>query len=78
MHGMNNIEFVNAHQAKQKYHLGTLTKGCIKQTHHLWYNKACRQLQLTPNYISIKVNGTNHLCSSTLKAATRFCINQRI
>ena len=24
----------------------------------IWYNKACRHKQLTPNYISIKINGS--------------------
>jgi len=32
--------------------------------------------QLTPNYISIKINGKNQQCQKTIQAATRFRLNQ--
>jgi len=30
----------------------------------IWYNRTCRQKQLTPNFISIKVNGNNRQCKA--------------
>jgi hypothetical protein len=38
----------------------------------------CRQLQIKPNNICIKVNGSNQQCHSTLKAATRFRIDRKL
>jgi hypothetical protein len=44
----------------------------------IWYNNSCRQLQLTPQYIAIKVNGHNRQSQNTLKAAIKYRINQEL
>jgi len=41
------------------------------ESHLVW-----QLLNLKPNYISFKINGTNRQCLNTVKAATHFCINQ--
>jgi hypothetical protein len=56
MYGMENIKFVNAQQAKQTYLLKNIKEMLYKTNASIWYDKICRKLQLTPNYISIKVN----------------------
>jgi hypothetical protein len=35
-------------------------------------------VKLSPNYISIKINGNNRQCTNTLKAATHYRINQEV
>jgi hypothetical protein len=37
---------------------------------------ACRERNLKPNYINIRLNGNNKQCKNTLKTATRTRINQ--
>jgi hypothetical protein len=44
----------------------------------VWFNEMCRQFQMTPNSICIKVNGSNQQCHSTRKETTRFRINQKL
>ena len=44
----------------------------------IWYNKICRQKQLTPTYINIRIDGKNQQCQRTHKAAIRFRMNQEI
>jgi len=73
---MENVKFINAQQAKQIYHFKNIKERLYKTNASVWYNKTCRQLQLTPFYISIKVKGSNHQSLNILKVATQFCINQ--
>ena len=75
---MENTKFVNVQQAKQIYHFKNIKERLYKTNASIWYNKTRRQLQLTPNNISIKVNDTNCQCFNTLKVATRFRINQEL
>ena len=42
----------------------------------MWYNKVCREKQLTPNYISIKINDKISQCRETIRAATHCRLNQ--
>jgi hypothetical protein len=44
----------------------------------IWCNKSCRQLQFTPKYIAIKVNGQNRQSQNTLKTAIEYKINQEV
>ena len=44
----------------------------------IWYNKTYRHKLLMPNYISIKINGTDHQCINTIKAATHYRWNQEL
>jgi hypothetical protein len=60
MYGMNNTEFINARQAKEINQYRNIKNKLHKTNEAIWYNKMCRQLQLTPKYISIKLNGNDH------------------
>jgi len=44
----------------------------------IWYNKTCRDQHLSPKYIFIRINGRNRQSTNTLKATTRYRINQEI
>jgi hypothetical protein len=78
MHGTKNIKFATAQQAKQIYQYKKIKEKLYKSSATTWYNKTCRKKQLTPKYISFKINGTNHQCLNTIKAATHYCINQEL
>jgi len=78
MQKMENVKIINAQQAKQIHHFKNTKERLYKTNASVWYNKTCRQLQLAPIYISIKVKGTNHQSLSTLKVATRFRINKKL
>jgi hypothetical protein len=78
MHKMKNVKFISAQQAKQIYHFKNIKERLYKTNALAWYNKTCRELQLTPIYISIKGKRTNHQSLVTLRIATRFHINQEL
>jgi hypothetical protein len=52
-----NIKCINAKQAKETYQYRNIKSKLYKTSATLWYNIACREKQLTPNYISINING---------------------
>jgi hypothetical protein len=52
-----------------------LGKKLYKTNAAMLYNETCRQKQLTPNYISIKLNGYNHQRLNTIQAATHYRLN---
>jgi len=56
LHGKENGKFFNAEQTKYVYHFKNIKEGLYKTNASIWYKKICRQQQLTPNYILIKVN----------------------
>jgi len=79
MHGTKNIKFASAQLAQQIYQHKKIKEKLYKSSATIRYNKTCREKkQLTPKYISFKMNGTNHPCLNTVKAATHFCINQEL
>jgi hypothetical protein len=78
MHGHTNIEFVNAKQAKERYQYRNSKEKLYKTNAAVWCNKLCREKQLTPNYITIKVNDKNSQCQKTIKGATQYHLNQPI
>ena len=53
MHVHMNIKFVNAKKAKETYQYRNSRRKMYKTKAAIWYNKTCREKQLTPNYISI-------------------------
>ena len=59
MHGQPNINICSAKQAKQIFQYKKIKIKLYKNNASIWYNKTCRIKQLTPNYISIRVNGNN-------------------
>ena len=45
----------------------------------IWYNKTCRQKQLTPTYVNIRINGKkNQQWQKTLRTANQYRIKQKI
>jgi len=62
MHGPLNIKFIDAKQTKETYWYKNIKRKLYKANPAIWYNKVCRQKQLTPNYISIRINGNNQQC----------------
>jgi hypothetical protein len=60
MHGTMNIKFIDAKQAKDVYEFKNFKRKLYKTNAAIWYNKICRQKQLTPNYINISINGLSH------------------
>ena len=80
MHGTKNIKYASAQLAEQIYQHKKIKEKLYKSSATIWYNKTFRgkKKQLTPTYISFKMNGTNNPCLNTVKAATHFCINQEL
>jgi len=54
MHGHTNIKFIKAKQAKGIHLYKNIKRKLYRTNAAVWYNKTCRDKQLTPNYISIK------------------------
>ena len=57
IHGHTNVKFINAKQAKGIYLYRNIKRNLYRTNATVWYNKTCRDKQLTPNYIAIKING---------------------
>ena len=74
----NNLKFVVARQAKDVCQYKSIKEKLHRTNAAIWHNKLCRQLQLTPNYIAIKVNGHNRQSRNTLKTAIKYRINQEL
>jgi hypothetical protein len=73
-----NIKFIEAKQAREVFQYHNIKRKLYRTTAAIWYNKTCRDRQLTPKCISIRVNGNNKQSLKTLQNATRFRINQEI
>jgi len=78
MDGQPHIKFIDAKQARALHEFKNIKRRLHKTTAAVWYNKNCREQQLTPKYISIKIQWNNRQSANTLKAATHFRINQEI
>jgi len=77
MHG-ETLKFVNARQAKP-YNIYKNTKlKLLKTNAAIWFNKICRDRQLQPRYINIKIKGRKQQDMKTAANAIRFHINQEI
>ena len=78
MHGQTKIKFTCAKQAKPIHEYKNIKRRLLKTIAAIWYNKTCKNRQISPNYISIRINGNNRQCTNILKAATLYRINQEI
>ena len=78
MHGSMNNKFVNAKQATEIHAYKNAKRKLYKTNAAIWFNKTCRDKQLSPNYINIKINGNNRQCNNTIRTAVRYRINQEI
>ena len=77
MHGTTSLKFIDA--KRQKIHTTIRTsKGNYRINAAIWYNKTCRQRQLTPAYVNIRINGKRQQCQKTLRTANQYRINQEI
>jgi len=50
MHGSINIKFINAKQATETHAYKNTKRKLYKTNAAIWFNKTCRDKQLTPNY----------------------------
>jgi len=78
MHGHRHLKLANAQQAREIFQFKTNRQLLHKTTAAIWFNKTCRAKQLTPTYISIKINGNNRRDRNTIRATTYFRLTQEI
>jgi len=78
MHGNTKVKFSEAKQARDVYNYKNIKRKLYKTNAAIWYNKICRQKQLTPSYINIRIKDKNQQCQSTLRTANLYRINQEI
>jgi len=62
-----NIKFSKAQQAIQIRRFKNIKVKLYKTNATIWYNKACRHKQLTPNYEGWNFNSGNYLFTSDTK-----------
>jgi hypothetical protein len=77
MHGTMNLKFIGAKQAKEIYQYKNILSKLYKMTAAIWYNKLCRNKNMTPNYVHI-INGGNKQSRNTLKIAEKYRIHKEI
>jgi len=58
MHGHTIVKFIVAKQTKYTHLYKNTKEKLYKTTTAIWYNKVCRDKQLTPNYITIEFHPT--------------------
>jgi len=67
-------------RAKHIYQYKNMKKKIYRTNSAMWYKKTRRQkkkyIQLTPDYISVKINGNNLHCLNTIKAVTQYRLNK--
>jgi hypothetical protein len=73
-----NVKCIDAKQAKEIHQYQNIKRRLYRTNAAVWYNKTCRDKQLTPKYISIRVNRKNKQSQKTLQNAIRYRINQEI
>ena len=72
------MKFVNAQQAKPCNVYKNTKLKLLKTNAAIWFNKICRDRQLQPRYINIKIKGRKQQDTKTATNAIRFRINQEI
>jgi hypothetical protein len=70
--------FCDAKQARDIHNYKNIKRKPYRTNAAIWYNKICRQKQLTPAYINIRMKGKNQQCQNTLRTANLYRINQEI
>jgi hypothetical protein len=78
MHRTTNIKFIEAKHAKEIYQYKNIKRKLCTINAAIWHKKTCRQKQLIPTYINIRINGRNQQSQRTLRTATQYRINQEI
>ena len=72
------IKIVNAQQARLNNIYKNTKLKLLKVNAAIWFNKICRERQLKPKYISLKINGRKQQDIRTTTHAVKFRINQEI
>jgi hypothetical protein len=67
MCGAMNVKCVNAEQAGGIYKFRNIKQKLHKTIAAIWYNKTCREKNIKPNYINIRINGNNKRPRNTEK-----------
>ena len=76
MHGTMSFKVIDAKQVKDIYRYKNIRRKLYRINTAIWYNKTCRQRQLTPAYVNIRINGKQQQCQKTLRTANQYRINQ--
>jgi hypothetical protein len=65
---------------RQKLYIVSQTqkKKILNTNAAMWFNKLCKNYQLTPKYISIKANGNNKQSQNTKNAAIKYRLKQEL
>jgi len=63
---------------KELYAFRNAKRKIYKTNAAIWFNKICRERQITPCYISININGNKQKYKNTLKMATHHRAGQEI
>jgi hypothetical protein len=74
MHGNTKLKFSDAKQARHIYNYKKIKIKLYRTNAAIWYNKICRQKQLTPSYINICIKGKNQQCQNKLRTANLYRI----
>jgi len=53
------LNFVNAKQASIIYEYKNIRRKLYKTNAAIWFNKTCRLKEIKPNYIGIRINGSD-------------------
>jgi hypothetical protein len=77
MHG-ETMKFINAQQARPYNNFKNTKLKLLKTNAAIWYNKICRDKQLKPAYVNIKLKGNRQQDRNTENNAIRFRISQEI
>ena len=78
MHGNTKLKFCDAKQARNIYNYKNIKRKLYRTNTAILYNKICRQKQLTPSYINIRIKVKNKQSRNTLRTANLYRINQEI
>ena len=78
MHGVHGIKIITAKQAREINNYQKTKQKLLKAKAAIWFNKECRNKQLQPKYIQIKIKGNNKQNQNTKTAAIKFRLNQEI
>jgi hypothetical protein len=78
MHGNTKLKFSDAKQARHIHNYKNIKRKLYRTNPAIWYNEICRQKQLTPSYINIRIKGKNQQCQNALRTANLYRINQEM
>jgi len=49
MHGMKNLKFINAKEAKNAKEYSNIKQKLLRNTAAIWFNKTCTEKEIKPN-----------------------------